>query len=287
MLRKIIWKNKVWVGLAGIFAIAVLTSGIVTDNYIDKEGLTMVDRPVNQLVTSLRNPLLNKLMFLITLTGNWQMIIWGSILATILLIMAKKRRYLMAMLLSNASAFMLVEIAKYIVGRTRPPVENALISEPGFAFPSAHSYFAVVFYGLMTYFWVRHFHQRWAKISMFILGSGFILLLALSRIYLGVHWTTDVIAGLSLSVAWLATIVSYIEFKRRFFREEYLEFNRKVVWFGFGIFMCLWTAGLLWLYQNSINTLGTKIIKPTTAAVTEINKTAPAAKSRAAVVSEY
>lgn len=287
MLWEKIKRNELWVGLAGIFLAAVLVTGVVMDNYLDKDGLTMVDRPINQLMVNLRTPLLNKLMFLVTLTGNWQMIVWGSLLGAVLLIAAKKRRYLMAMLLSNVSAMIFIEAAKNLVGRARPPVENALMAEHGFAFPSGHSYAAVVFYGLMTYFWVRHFRQNWAKIGMFGLGSGFILLLAVSRIYLGVHWTTDVVAGLSLSATWLAVTVSYIEYKRRFFREEFSAFNRKMVWTGFGIFMGLWIAGWLWFYSSSINTLGTKMIKPTIAAVTTIIKTAPAARSRGKVVSEY
>jgi membrane-associated phospholipid phosphatase len=226
-------------------------------------------------------------MFLITLTGDWQMIVWGTLLAAILLIAAKKRRYLMAMVLSNMSALIFIEAAKQIFGRARPPVENALMTEHGFAFPSGHSYFAVVFYGLLTYFWVRHFHQKWVKIGMFGLGSGSILLLAVSRIYLGVHWTTDVVAGLSLSLAWLSVTVAYIEYKRRFFREEFEKINRKLVWTGFGIFMILWAAGLGWLYRNNINTLGMKMISPTRAAAAARAKTAPADKSRGIVVSEY
>jgi len=273
-------RNEVWLGLAGIFLAAVLVAGWVTDNYLGKEGLMMVDRPINQWVVNVRTPLLNKLMFLMTLTGNWQMIVWGSLLAAILLIVAQKRRYLMAMLLSNVSALIFIEGAKNLIGRVRPPVANALITESGFAFPSGHSYFAVVFYGLMTYFWVRHFHQKWAKIGMFVLGSGFILLLAVSRIYLGVHWTTDVVAGLSLSLAWLSVTVAYIEYKRRFFKEEFREFNKKVVWTGFGIFMGLWLAGLLWLYSNNVSTLGIKMISPIRAATTATTRTAPAARSR-------
>jgi undecaprenyl-diphosphatase len=280
-------RNEVWVALAIIFTISVLVSGVVLDNCLDRDGLTIVDRPVNQLVLSLRNPLLDKLFFLITLTGNWQMIAWGSFLATVLLILAKKRRYLIAMLLSNISALIFIELAKYLVGRARPPVENALIIAPGFAFPSGHSYFAVVFYGLTTYFWVRHFHHRWAEIIMFVLGSTFIFLLAISRIYLGVHWFTDVLAGLSLSVAWLSIIVSYIEFKRRFFVEEYKSFHKKTVWLIFFIFIGLWLGGLLWLYTNNIKTLGVKIIRPISAETTEIHNTAPAAKSRATMVSLY
>lgn len=279
-------RDEVWLGLAGILTAAVLMSGWVTDNYLDKEGLMMMDRPINQWVVSIRTPLLNKLMFLMTLTGNWQMIVWGSVLAAVLLIVAKKRRYLTAMILSNVSALIFIEAAKNIIGRARPPVANALITESGFSFPSGHSYFAVVFYGLMTYFWVRHFHQKWAKTGMFVLGSGFILMLAVSRIYLGVHWTTDVVAGISLSLAWLSVTVAYIEYKRRFFQEEYVAFNKKMVWRGFEIFMVLWLAGLLWLYSNSVSTLGIKMIRPTTAAVTAMIRTAPAARSRGAVVSE-
>jgi len=286
MIWEKIKKNEVWVGLALVFTAAILMSGIVTDNYLDKEGLSLIDRPINQLVVGLRTPLLNKLMFLITLTGNWQMIIWGSLLAAILLIAAKKIRYLMAMIAGNASALIFIEAAKNLIGRTRPPVENAIITEHGFAYPSAHSYLAVVFYGLMTYFWVRHFRQKWAKIGMFVLGSALIMLLALSRIYLGVHWTTDVIAGLSLSLAWLSVTVAYIEYKRRFFKEEYEKFNKKAVWRAFGIFMGLWLLGLLWLYSNKVNTLGMKMIKPIKAATTAMAKEAPAARSRGAVVSE-
>jgi len=63
--------------------------------------------------------------------------IWGSFLAAVLLIAARKRRYLIAMLLSNTSAWIFIETAKNLVGRVRPPVENAIITEQGFAFLAA------------------------------------------------------------------------------------------------------------------------------------------------------
>ena len=287
MWLKKVWLNKVWLGLAIIFLLAVVVFGKVLDAYLDKDGLMMIDRPINQIVLGLRRPFFDKLMLLITLTGNWQMIAWGSLLGAVLLIIAQKKRYLMAMVLSNVTAMLIVEIAKNIIGRIRPPVENALILEHGFAFPSGHSYFAVAFYGLLTYFWVRHFHQKWARIGIFILGSGYILLLGLSRIYLGVHWTTDVLGALSLGVASLAVVVAYVEYKRKFFKEEYGRVDRKLLWRNFGIFAGLWLLGLLWLYQSSVKNLGIKIIKPTRAAIQATTRTAPAATSRGVVVSPY
>ena len=287
MWLKKVWLYKFWLGLAIIFMVGVVIFGKVIDSYLDSDGLTVFDRPINQMMVQLRGPFLNKLMLLITLTGNWQMIVWGSLLGAILLIIAQKRRYLMAMILSNVSAMLFVSVVKNLIGRVRPPVENALILENGFALPSGHSYFAVAFYGLLTYFWVRHFHQKWARIGVFILGFGFILMLGVSRIYLGVHWTTDVVAAFSLSVAWLAVIVAYVEYKRKFFKEEYREVNRKLLWRNFGIFAGLWLLGLFWLYQNNVKSLGIKISNPTRAAIKATTRIAPAATSRGIVVASY
>jgi len=287
MWLKKAWLNKIWMGMAIIFMVAVVIFGKVIDAYLDSDGLTVFDRPINQMMVGVRTPILNKLMLLVTLTGNWQMIVWGSLLGAILLIIAQKKRYLMAMLLSNVSAIIFVSVVKNLIGRVRPPVENALILEHGFAFPSGHSYFAVAFYGLLTYFLVRHFQQKWARIGVFILGFGFILLLGISRIYLGVHWITDVVAAFSLSVAWLVVIVAFIEYKRRFFKEEYRMVNRKLLWRNFGIFAGLWLLGLFWLYQSRVKNLGIKISRPTIAAIEATTRMAPAATSRGIVVSPY
>ncbi len=287
MWFKKVWLNKIWLGLAIIFLLAVVIFGKVLDGYLDQDGLMRLDRPINQMVVQLRRPLSNRFMLLVTLTGNWQMIMWGSLLGAILLIIAQKRRYLMAMILSNVSAMLIVSMAKNLISRARPPVENALILEHGFAFPSGHSYFAVAFYGLLTYFWVRHFYQKWARIGVFILGSTYIFLLGLSRIYLGVHWTTDVLGALSLGVASLAVIVAYVEYKRKFFKEEYRQIDRKKLWRYFGIFAALWLFGLFWLYQSRVKSFGIKTIKPTRVAIEAMISTAPAATSRGIVVSPY
>ncbi len=283
---KFVNRNRIWFILISLFILALIATEKLINNYFIPGGLTTIDQSINQLITTLRTPFLNKLILLVTLTGNWEMIVGGSLLVSIWLIIAQKKHYLIALLSSNASALIFIVVIKNLIGRIRPPITNALIVEPGFAFPSGHSYFGVVFYGLLTYFLVHNLHQNWLKTSFSILGSIYILLLAFSRIYLGVHWTTDVLASLSFGVIWLAIITSYIEYKIRFNHKKNKSINQKLIKIITGVFIGLWFLELFWLYQNNVNTLGTKIINPISSATTETTNTAPAAKSRAKVVSE-
>ncbi len=285
-MRKFFNRNRIWFILISIFILALIATEKLINNYFIPGGLTTIDQSTNQLITTLRTPLLNKLMLLVTLTGNWQMIVAGSLLALIWLIIAQKKHYLITLLLSDISVLIFIVVIKNLVTRARPPIISALIVEPGFAFPSGHSYFGVVFYGLLIYFIVHYIHQKWLKTSLSIFGSFYILLLAFSRIYLGVHWLTDVLASLSFGVIWLVIITSYIDFRTKLNHEKNKPVNQKLIKIIGVIFISLWFLELFWLYKNNVNTLGTKIIDPISSATTETTNTAPAAKSRAIVVSE-
>jgi len=188
----------------------------------------MIDQLINQAIVSLRTPLLNKFMLLVTLTGNWQMLVCGSLLLSILLIIYQKKDYLIALLSSHVSALVFILVIKNLIGRIRPPIENALILEKGFALPSGHSYFAVVFYGLITYLLFRHIKSFWFKSILSIFGSIYILLLAFSRIYLGVHWFTDVVVGLLFGIIWLTIIVMYLKNKAKTIKKTKPLVNKKI-----------------------------------------------------------
>jgi len=277
-------RNEWWLIMSVIITGALLMSIKIVDNFLDKDGLTILDSPINQLMVWIRVPWMNQLMLLVSTTASWQMILWGTWLGSILLAAAKKWRYLTAMLLSNATAVIFIQLAKMITGRERPPVEMAVITEHGFAFPSGHSYLAVVFYGLLTYFWVKHLKLKWEKILMLGIGIVFVMMLGFSRIYLGVHWTTDVLAGLSISLTWLGVIITYLEYKNRYLVTEYQSFNRKMVWRGFWLFLGFWLLGLGWRYYKSGRILGVNMRKPITTEVIAMIRTAPAARSRGSAV---
>jgi len=278
--RKVLFAVSLIVMCLGTVAFAKLT-----DDYLDRDDLYLFDKPISDFVVANRSPILNRLMVLITLTGNWQLIILGTILASLVLITAHKWRYFWVLLITDGVAEIFVESTKVLFGRARPPISEALIPQFNYSFPSGHSYFASVYYGLLIYILVRHLKSRWMQIMAGMVGIIFILLLGFSRIYLGVHWVTDVMAGLAIGGAWLGAMVLFLEVENSYHSgTDNLVENKKGVRVLVGLSVIAWLLMLAIVYQNQTKraaNLGTNIARPTIEATMAATKTAPAARSRA------
>lgn len=94
------------------------------------------------------------------------------------------------------------QIFKAILQRPRP-TEYRIINETGYSFPSGHSMVSMAFYGYLIYLIYKHIKNKYLKWTLIIVLSLLILSIGLSRIYLGVHYTSDVIAGFVISIAYL------------------------------------------------------------------------------------
>lgn len=118
----------------------------------------------------------------------------------------KKWRWFSAYILAaTMGSFMLNQYLKNNFGRMRP--ETAFYHQSGFSFPSGHAMIGVAFYGILAYLvWknVRNFWLRWSLILALIFWE---LIIAYSRIYLNVHYATDVLAGLSAGIFWCALVI--------------------------------------------------------------------------------
>ena len=99
--------------------------------------------------------------------------------------------------------FLLNQLLKFIIQRPRPEGIN-LVAEQGFSFPSGHSMVAMAFFGLMIWLIWKYKRERTVRIVSCICFALIIILIGVSRIYLGVHYASDVIAGFCVSLAWLA-----------------------------------------------------------------------------------
>jgi len=95
------------------------------------------------------------------------------------------------------------QLLKRIIARPRP-IEHRLIDEKGYSFPSGHSMVSMAFYGFFIYLAYRKIKNPYIKIIVCTLLSVIIISIGLSRIYLGVHYPSDVIAGFCISISYLA-----------------------------------------------------------------------------------
>jgi undecaprenyl-diphosphatase len=91
--------------------------------------------------------------------------------------------------------------------RPRPSPLWALAEEASFSFPSGHSVAAFAFYGVITYLIFRRLKGRAARVALISTASVFIVAIGASRVYLGVHYPSDVVAGYLVGLIWLATVV--------------------------------------------------------------------------------
>jgi undecaprenyl-diphosphatase len=96
---------------------------------------------------------------------------------------------------------------KNVLARPRPPLVNARVLETNFSFPSSYATVSAAFYGVAAYFLIRGLRRDSAKIVVGVLAALVVLLVGVSRAYLGVHFPSDVLSGWMLGLLWFALIV--------------------------------------------------------------------------------
>lgn len=110
-----------------------------------------------------------------------------------------------AVAVNLAAEALINEIIKRIVGRPRPPIEHRLIAEQGFSFPSGHAMASTAFYGFLIYLVYRYWRRtvKWIAIVLLALIPPTVMF---TRVYLGVHYASDVLAGCLYSIAYLTLL---------------------------------------------------------------------------------
>lgn len=201
----------VWLGTVLVGAM-VLMGGVavfakLADDVADSEGATRVDRVVSGWVAAHRPDWLTAPVKALTLVAEPAGLLALTLLVGALL--ARRRRDWLPLVLAAAAPGGCIAIGltvKLVAQRPRPPMTWWAIPESGYSFPSMHTVAATTAFGVLAYLLPR----TWPPLRLVLgwcaaaLGA---LLVAASRVYLGVHWPTDVAASFALGSAWLAVLV--------------------------------------------------------------------------------
>ena len=154
-----------------------------------------------------------------TLTKFFKYVTWfGSaigilIFTAVFLVLLKDNRYKIAMLLNLIGSVLLNQGLKFFFMRERPK-DIFLVEETGFSFPSGHSSVALAFYGFLIYLVWTRFQNIKLKITLIVILLSLIILIGISRIYLGVHYFSDVLGGYLITLAYLILFIIILDKKK-------------------------------------------------------------------------
>ncbi|MEP6690932.1 MAG: bifunctional DedA family/phosphatase PAP2 family protein [Gemmatimonadaceae bacterium] len=110
---------------------------------------------------------------------------------------------------------LLTTLLKFLIHRPRPAWSDPYASEPTWAFPSGHASGAIIGYGLVAYFLALLVKPRWLQVSIVVAATLLVVGIGWSRLYLGVHYFSDVVSGFAAGGLWLSIVVSGLEVARR------------------------------------------------------------------------
>jgi len=170
------------------------------------EQITFYDKMAQDVVASIRNDTLTTIMKLITFTCSETVLL---LICLLTFIFGKDKKKASLISINLIVIFLINTVIKYIVQRPRPDEILRLIEESGYSFPSAHSMVSMAFYGYITYLVYRHMKDSKKRYLYSFLLLLLITLIGVSRIYLGVHYLSDVLAGFAFSVAYLMLFITF------------------------------------------------------------------------------
>jgi undecaprenyl-diphosphatase len=189
---------------------------ILTANEIRRNQLISFDNMIISLVQGNITPLLTGTAETFTFLGSTKWITCAVLVGIIVLFISKKWSLGLFLLLSSGLGSLFNVLLKDLFKRQRPDI-HPLITEHGYSFPSGHSMGSFIFYGALAYIIIHYTHRRGWKVIGATIMAILIFLIGISRIYLGVHYPSDVVGGFTAGGAWLficIIVYRYYEYRK-------------------------------------------------------------------------
>lgn len=188
----------------------------VVRDILFRSQLIRLDHLAYELVGHLRHPGTDTFFLLITCLGDGRVILMLAALTGFWLILLNRDFSAAILVTGLLGGQALVLLLKEVFDRPRPQPLFAHLVLDSASFPSAHAFVAVVFYGLLVYLLLGTLKDLQGRFALILCGSFVALLIGASRIYLGVHWLSDVVGGFLLAALWLCFLITAAETRRQF-----------------------------------------------------------------------
>lgn len=187
--------------------LAAIVLGLA-DGASESNGLAAIDPPIWQWMVDHRSPAMTTVAIVITELGSTISMTVIACLTIGFLLLRRRRGDAVLVAVVAAGAGLLVRIGKTTVGRERPPVEYRLVTETNESFPSGHALASSAILGVVLVVLLPAIHSRGLRIGITVGVGLFVVAIGLSRVYLGVHWATDVIGGWVTGLTWLVVCLT-------------------------------------------------------------------------------
>lgn len=219
-------KRLIYIGMFGLLPFLYFAAL----GYFDWTNVTQQDYEIGGFFYSMRTPMRNAIAIMITRLADFLTQVGVTVFIVAFLLLLKKWRtglwYGFTVLIGS---YFLNGGIKELYKRVRPDQIDHLIEQGGYAFPSGHAMGSMIVYGGLLFLIIRYLHvQRkplaWLQWLLVFFFGIMILFIGLSRIYLGVHYPSDVIGGFSLGFAWLSFSIAFLGLK--FTKSEFQPRNK-------------------------------------------------------------
>ncbi len=213
------WLRNPWLfaALAGsaLLYVTFLISGLAED-VLDGEKIVAIDGWLVRWLAGHRTPLGIAVFKCITAAGAWQVVlVVFAVVALAAAVWKPYRRTALALAMACAGSELVVFFGKIGFGRPRPPAVLSVVTSLDAGFPSGHASVSVALYALCFYLLSRMARSKRVKALCMSLAGLFPLLIGFSRLYLGAHYLSDVLAGWGVGTWWSILVLGLAGFLRR------------------------------------------------------------------------
>lgn len=202
-LKNINFKNKKTI----ILFVSLILFIFLTYNIFNNK-IAFIDSYIEGIILSIRNDKLTDIMTIITNISSAYALI---VITILLLILIKNKKIPILITFNLIFSFLSSQLIKIILRRDRP-VNISLVNAMGFSYPSGHSMVSMAYFGFIAYLVYKYIDNTIVKVILIITLFISIIAIGFSRIYLGVHYFSDVLGGFLLSISYLMLFININKF---------------------------------------------------------------------------